>query len=197
MSLKLILPLPTSINDLYVNEYKWNPIKKMRVPTGARVMSSQGEKVRKQIVEAATSQLSNQIWDYEYTKNHYVFMDAIIFFNRLGRDDNNIYKLNNDALEKIVYDNDSRVLTRTQRIYYDKEKPRVELTFTAVNYIGIFDNQNELDTFEDRCKTCMRYKNNCSILVAAKEARIQEEIDDKNCLKFKEIKIKKDKKDKK
>lgn len=191
MSLKLILPLPISINDLYVNQYTWNAIKKMRVPTGAKVMSSQGEKVKKQIQEQATKQLSKQMWDYEFTKDHYIFMDAIIYFNRLGRDDNNIYKLNNDALEKIVYDNDSRVLTRTQRIYYDKENPRIELTFSRVNYIGIFDNQNELNDFEDKCKTCMRYKNNCSILVAAKESRIQEEINGKTCLKYKEVKIKK------
>jgi hypothetical protein len=191
LSLKLILPLPTSINDLYVNQYTWNVAKKMRVPTGAKVMSSQGEKVKKQIQEQATKQLTEQIWDYEYTKDHYIFMDAIIYFNRLGRDDNNIYKLNNDALEKIVYDNDSRVLTRTQRIYYDKDNPRVELTFSKVNYIGIFDNQNELDDFENKCKNCIRYARNCSILIAAKEARIQEEIVDKDCLKFKEIKIKK------
>lgn len=188
MALKLVLPLPTSINDLYVNQYTWNAIKKMRVPTGAKVMSSQGEKVKEKIQEQATKQLTEQVWDYEYTKDHYIFMDAIIYFNRLGRDDNNIYKLNNDALEKIVYDNDSRVLTRTQRIYYDKDNPRVELTFTPVDYIGIFDNQNELDDFESKCKSCMRYARNCSILIAAKEGRIQEEIVDKKCEKFKEIK---------
>lgn len=168
--------MPTSINDLYVNQYTWNPKTKSRVPTGKRIMSAEGEKVKEAIQISAKEQLLTQEWDYDYTYENYLFMDAIIYFNRTGRDDNNIYKLNNDALEKIIYDNDSRVLTRTQRIYYDKNNPRVELTFSHVGFIGIFDDQEHLDEFENKCKTCKRYKNNCSILKKAKEGRIQGEI---------------------
>lgn len=191
MELKLILPLPVSINKLYINQYTFNPKTKTRSPSGKRILSADGQKVKKQIQEEALDQLKNQIWDYEYTKDHYIYMDAVIYFNRQGRDDNNIYKLNNDALEKIVYDNDSRVLTRTQRILYDSENPRVELTFTPVDYIGIFNNQNELNIFESKCKECKRYKNNCSILKAAKEGRIQEEIQGLVCQKFSVNKTKK------
>jgi Holliday junction resolvase RusA-like endonuclease len=185
MHLKLILPLPTSINDLYSNHYSWNPKTKSRVPTGAKVLSKEGERVKELIQVAAREQLAEQEWDYDYTYENYLFMDAIIYFNRTGRDDNNIYKLNNDALEKIVYDNDSRVLTRTQRIYYDKDNPRIELTFSKTDYIGIFDNQDHLNSFEDNCKKCKRYKNNCSILKKAKEGRIQEKIVEFVCSSFK------------
>jgi Holliday junction resolvase RusA-like endonuclease len=151
-------------------------------------MSKEGAEVKKQIQQAAIEQMKTQQWDYEYTKDHYIYMDAVIVFNRTGRDDNNVFKLNNDALEKIVYDNDSRVLSRTQKILYDKDNPRIELTFTQVDYIGIFNSQDELDLFEETCKQCNRYKNNCSILREAKEGRVQVHIVDMKCAKFKQAK---------
>ncbi|WP_256719520.1 hypothetical protein [Paenibacillus odorifer] len=186
--MQLTLPLPTSINDLYINQYVWSPKSKSRVPSGKRILSKEGEKVKAQIIKSAKKQIDYKLWDYEYTKDHFIYMDATIYFNRTGRDDNNIYKLNNDALEKIVYDNDSRILTRTQRILYDKENPRIELIFSCTEYIGIFDNQNCLNDFEVKCKKCKRYKNNCSILKKAKEGRIQEEIIDFDCSSFKKLK---------
>ncbi|WP_311078052.1 RusA family crossover junction endodeoxyribonuclease [Paenibacillus polymyxa] len=189
MRLNLTLPLPVSINDLYINQYVWDARIRKRVPTGKRILSKEGEKVKKQIIVAASNQIKNQEWDYEFTKVHYLYMDTQIYFNRKGRDDNNIYKLNNDALEKIVYDNDSRVLTRTQRILYDKKNPRVELTFTPVEYIGIFDNEKSYIEFLENCKTCSRYKRNCSILKAATEGYVQDEIDEGNCFKYKQTKI--------
>ncbi|KAF6620613.1 RusA family crossover junction endodeoxyribonuclease [Paenibacillus sp. EKM102P] len=189
MKLTLKLPLPVSINDLYINQYVWNPKSKTRVPSGKRILSKEGEKVKEKIIEAAKDQVSNQMWDYEYTMNHYLYMDSIIYFNRKGRDDNNIYKLNNDALEKIVYDNDSRVLTRTQRILYDKKNPRIELTFSPVEYIGIFDNEETYIEFLENCKTCSRYKRNCSILKAATEGYVQDEIIEGNCFKYKRAKV--------
>jgi hypothetical protein len=43
--------------------------------------------------------------------------------------------------------------------------------------------------FEEKCKTCRRYKNNCSILKKAKEGRIQKEIDEElNCKEYKKKK---------
>lgn len=188
MQLKLTLPLPTSINDLYINQYGWNPKTRSRIPTGKRIMSKEGEQVKEAIQKAAREQLATQEWEYDYTYENYLYMDAVIYFNRQGRDDSNIFKLNNDALEKIVYDNDSRLLCRTQKIYYDKVNPRLELTFTPVEYIGIFDTIEILNEFEDKCKTCKRYKRNCSILKAAKEGRIQDEIVDLVCSKYSEIK---------
>ncbi|KAF6630687.1 RusA family crossover junction endodeoxyribonuclease [Paenibacillus sp. EKM208P] len=189
MRLNLTLPLPVSINDLYINQYVWDAKIRKRVPTGKRILSKEGEKVKKQIIDAASNQIKTQEWDYEYTKTHYLYMDTLIYFNRKGRDDNNIYKLNNDALEKIVYDNDSRILTRTQRILYDKKNPRVELTFTPVEYIGIFDNKETYIEFLENCKTCSRYKRNCSILKAATEGYVQDEIDEGSCFKYKQTKI--------
>jgi Holliday junction resolvase RusA-like endonuclease len=189
MELKLRIPLPTSLNKLYVNQYKYNARTKKNEPTGARVLSKEGKLSKALIQKAAKNQMKKQKWDYEYTKDNYIYLDSIIYFNKKGRDDNNLYKLLCDALEKIVYDNDSRVLIRTMKIFYDAENPRMELHIHPVEYIGIFDDQSCLDKFESVCKNCSRYARNCSILNKAKEGRIQEEIDSTfTCSKFKEKK---------
>lgn len=188
MKLNLTLPLPTSINRLYINQATWNSKTRTRMLTGKRILSKEGEKTKEQIIQKAKHQMEKSDWSYDYTKENYIYMDTIIYFRKKGSDDNNIYKLLCDALEKVVYENDSRVLIRTQKILYDSENPRVEVTFSPVEYIGIFDNQEILDQFEAKCKTCKRYKNNCSILRKAKEGRIQEEIDNElNCERYKRM----------
>lgn len=177
MELRLTVPLPTSLNKLYVNQYRYNSKTRKNEPTGARVLSADGKKSKMLIQKATRNQMKKQEWDFEWTKENYLYLDAVIYFNKKGRDDNNQYKLLCDALEGIVYDNDSRVLIRTQKIFYDAENPRMELYIHPVEYIGIFNNQDTLDKFEDTCKGCSRYGRNCSILAKAKEGRIQEEID--------------------
>ena len=77
---------------------------------------------------------------------------------------------------------------RPNRIYYDSSNPRIELTIYPVYYIGIFDNQEQLDEFENKCKTCSRYARNCSIFKKAKEGRVQEEIQKLECNKYKKLK---------
>ena len=174
MRVKLILPLPISINDLYINQYVWDVKARKMVPSGKRILSKDGERVKQEIIDSATEQMNKFEWDYEYTKTHYLYMDSYIFFNRKGRDDNNIYKLNNDALEKIVYDN---------------KNPRVELEFYPVEFVGIFDNNGESETFINKCTTCKRYKRNCSILNAALDGFIQEDINEnKICNTYSPIK---------
>jgi len=189
MKIELTLPLPVSINKLYINQSGWNPKTRTRIPTGKRIMSKDGVKVKNEIQNEANKQLENQEWDYEWTKENYIYQDCYIYMNRLGRDDNNLFKLLNDSLEKIVYDNDSRVLTRTQRILIDSDNPRIRLVISQTPYRGIFESEIHMNEFEEKCKTCKRYKRNCSILKKAKEGRVQEEIDgDFVCGKFSEIK---------
>ena len=55
-------------------------------------------------------------------------------------------------------------------------------------FIGVFDNKEHYDGFESNCKTCKRYKNNCSILRELTEGRIHIEVDeDFNCNKYNPI----------
>lgn len=188
MGIELTLPLPVSINKLYINQFGYNPKSRSRIPTGKRIMSKEGVKVKEAIQTAAKTQLSKQDWDYEWTKENYIYQDCYIYMNRLGRDDNNLFKLLNDSLEKIVYDNDSRVLTRTQRILIDKDEPRIILNISQSPHRGIFESEDHLKNFEQKCRECKRFGRNCSILKKAKEGRIQEEINDEfKCSKYNPI----------
>ncbi len=197
MELELTLPVPTSINALYVNQFRFNPVTRKREPTGGRILSKKGEACKKEIQTKAKKQLKDQDWKYEWTadKDNYIYQDAVIYFSRRGRDDNNIYKLLNDSLEKVIYENDSRVLVRTQKILYDKENPRIELKLSPVEYVGIFENKDEAQDFEQNCKLCTRYlEGRCSILVDSKAGTVREEINSENevqCRKFKQKKNKK------
>jgi hypothetical protein len=184
MKVNLTLPLPVSINKLYINQFGWNSKSKTRSPTGKRIMSKEGLEIKSKIQNETIKQLAAQDWDYEWTKENYIYQDCYIYMNRLGRDDNNIFKLLNDSLEKIVYDNDSRVLTRTQRILIDSNNPRVEVIISQTPFRGIFKSEVHMNEFENNCKECKRYARNCSILNKAKEGRIQEEIIEFTCFKF-------------
>lgn len=190
MKLQLTLPVPTSLNKLYISEYKWNPVKRMRTPTGRRILSPEGVKSKNSIQAEARVQMKGQWWDYEWTKTNYIYLDTVIYFARKGTDDNNIYKLLCDALESICYDNDSRVLIRTQKIMYDTKNPRVEVTMKPVDYVGVFDSIGEASEFELNCKTCSRYLNGrCSILNDSLDFRVREELDaNRKCSSYKQKK---------
>jgi hypothetical protein len=190
MEITLRLPMPTSINKLYINEYnfEWNPKTRKREskPTGRRILSPEGRKVKAQIQGEARVQLEQQKgkWDYDWTKENFCYQDALVVFARRGSDDNNIYKLLNDSLEGIVYDNDSRVLVRTQKIVYNPKDPHVIVTLRPVEFVGIFDSVNEASQFESICKSggnngkgCSKYRNGkCSILQDSLIGTVREEI---------------------
>jgi Holliday junction resolvase RusA-like endonuclease len=192
MELKLVLPVPTSVNSLYVNQYKYNPKTKRSEPTGSRVLGKEGAMTKALIRKAAKAQMKKQDWDYEKSKELYLYVDLTFYFSRKGRDSDNCLKLLQDSLQSVVYDNDSYILCRIQRVLFDTENPRVEAYIHPTTYVGVFDDQVDLNKFENKCKTCKRYNNNCSILVKAKEGRVQEEISkgfmDYSCSKYSALK---------
>jgi len=178
MEMNLVLPLPTSINSLYVNQSIYNPKSKKFEITGRRILSKEGRKTKSRIMGEARAQMLNQEWDYEATKDIYLYQDAVIYFPRRGMDDNNVYKLLNDSLEKIIYDNDSRVLVRTQKILYDTKNPRVELKIYPVAFKGIFENLSIYKAFELKCESCKNYRNGkCSILKDSLNGTVRDEVD--------------------
>jgi hypothetical protein len=190
VKLKLTLPMPVSINKLYINEYQWNAKTRQRTPTGRRILSQEGRTVKAQIQDQARMQLRDQDWDFDKTKEIYVYQDAVFYFARRGTDDNNQYKLLNDSLEGIVYENDSRVLVRTQRIVYDPHNPRIEIQIYPVEFKGIFINQEAQDNFTKRCEEeCGRYRKGCcSILKDCINGTLRKElsgIDESVCSGFK------------
>lgn len=143
-------------------------------------------KFEKHIVE----QVAIQGWETNLNPFQHYYVDTYFYFPRTDMDANNYYKCSFDSITAtgLVWADDNVACERVQRILYDSSNPRIELLIYPVDYIGIFDNQYQLDEFEDKCKTCQRYKRNCSILKKAKEGRIQEEICNLECSKYKETK---------
>jgi len=194
MKIKLTVPVPTSLNKLYTNQSFYNPKTRSYVATGKRILTKEGMKSKNQIQAEARVQLKGQKWDYDWTKTGYCYLDTVIYFQKRGTDDNNIYKLLCDALEGICYDNDSRILIRTQKIMYNPNNPRVEVTITPVEYIGVFDNKEQAELFETKCSDCSRYrKGSCSILKDLLNGTERDEFNMEN-FSCNEYKVKKNKK---
>ncbi|AYB37677.1 RusA family crossover junction endodeoxyribonuclease [Brevibacillus laterosporus] len=186
---RLTSPMPPSVNH-YLG-YRAVPKKKKgrTVYIVVPYLTKEARDYKEMFSKYAMKQVKEQGWDIEKTRNRHYYMDCVYYFPRIDMDEQNYPKCMSDALNGITYIDDNFILTRANRIYYDKKNPRVEIEISEVDYIGIFDNEKELIEFENKCKTCARYKRNCSILKKAKEGRIQEEIDEgKNCIKFSRLK---------
>ena len=147
-------------------------------------------KYRKSFAEYVKREAKNQGWNLTPNDSQHFYVDTVFYFPKKGMDGNNYFKVMLDAITdtKLIWLDDDVVCERIQAIYYDAENPRVELTIYPVNYIGIFDSAKHLNEFTSRCKGCSRYSRNCSILCRAKEGRIQEEIKNYECSKYKERK---------
>ena len=183
--LHLVLPLPISVNALYQLQYAYSKKYRKNMPTGRKILSEAGRKNKKEIQASATSQMRNQHWNLEVTKNHFIYQDIDVYFNRKNRDSDNILKLLNDSLQGLIFHNDSKVLTRVQRVYYDYSNPRIECTYSVCEWLGIFDVADEYEVFLDRCLSCRHYRENrCSILTESVQGVIREEVEDKVCQKY-------------
>lgn len=192
MNLEMTLVLPPSVNSLYQNQGRFNPRTKRYELTGRRILTKEGEKIKKEMTRLAEGYVKENGWDIEELDDGFVYMDVRVYFNRRGRDADNLFKALQDSLQGVVYKNDSQVLPRTQKILFDKNNPRVEIEFSLVDYVGIFNNKEEAIIFEKKCGGCTRYLNGrCSILNDSLSGVVREEIgDDKSplCTKYKEKK---------
>lgn len=135
----------------------------------------------------------NWIMDEEGKQHYYV--DAVFYFPRIDMDANNYFKVTLDAITEsgVVWKDDNTVCERVQRIYYSSTNPRIEFTIYPVSYVGVFEDEEGMSEFEEKCKTCSRYGRNCSILKKIKAHYEMDEVIDGQCTKYKEKKIKNEK----
>lgn len=164
----------------------------VRKGNGCMVMAyttADAKKFKKEFQKYAKEQVKQQEWDIEQTRDVHHYMDCIFYFDRTDKDEQNYMKVLCDTLNDIAYTDDRNLLTRTHEVYYDKDNPRIEIVIHPVTYRGVFESEEQLNKFEDNCKTCNRYARNCSILKKAKEGRVQGEIDmnEMMCSKYKEV----------
>lgn len=149
--------------------------------------TADARKYRKDFADYVISEVSKQEWNLVPNAKQHFYIDGWFYFARIDADPNNYWKILIDAItdtQKIWVD-DNVVCERVQRIQYDASNPRIELTITPVEYVGIFDNTEQADCFiQSNCIGCNRYKRNCSILRKAMDGRIQEGVTNTSCYVF-------------
>ena len=185
--LHLISPLPPSVNH-YLG---YRTIVKNGKPMATSYKTTEAKKYQKSFEKYICQQVTEQNWEISPNEFQHFYVDAVFYFDRIDKDPNNYFKCSLDAITEtgLIWIDDNVVCERVQRIYYDSDNPRLELTIYPVDYIGIFDNISQLEHFETNCVGCSRYKRNCSILNKAKVGRIQSEISNFICSQYKENKI--------
>lgn len=183
--LYLTSPIPPSVNH-YLG---YRAIVKNGKPMAMSYKTSEAKEYQKNFEKYINEQVKKQGWDLQPNKYQHFYVDATFYFGRVDMDCNNYFKCSLDSITEtgLIWLDDNVVCERVQRIYYDSSNPRLELDIYPVDYIGIFDNISQLQEFENNCFGCSRYKRNCSVLQKAKEGRIQEEINNLICNKFKKV----------
>lgn len=181
--LNLVSPIPPSVNHYLA----YRAIIKNGKPMAMSYKTSEATKYQKEFTKYIKEQVKNQRWIKSENKFQHYYMDCIFHFPRTDMDANNYFKCLADAITDsgVVWIDDVQLCERVQRIYYNSNEPRIEIEIRHVDYIGIFNDISQLEQFESNCIGCGRYNRNCSILIKAKEGRIQEEIQDFKCSKFK------------
>ena len=180
--LKLTSPISPSVNH-YLG---WRGILKNGKPMAVSYKKPEALKYQKTFAEYVKNEVKKQGWQKSDNIFQHYYMDCTIYFDRVDKDANNLFKCLADAITDsgVVWIDDTQLCERVQRIYYDANNPHIELSIYPCDYIGVFDNASQLEQFESRCVGCKRYKRNCSILQKAKEGRIQEELNGLECLKY-------------
>ena len=138
-------------------------------------------------------EIEEQHW-IKPSKGTFVIMDTIFYMPRQDMDAQNYFKSLCDIMTSSgVWEDDNIVLERVNRIYYDSNNPRIEIEIYEAPFVGVFDNREEYQIFNNTCKTCKRYSNNCSIHKKAIECRIQSELTKKDegwvCNKYSKLKL--------
>ncbi len=185
--IKLVSPMCPSVNHYLATR----AIVKNGKPMAMIYETQEAKKYKKDFCEYIKEQIKIQNWTLPVTKTQHFYCDCVFYFDRIDKDCNNYFKLLLDSITEtgLVWADDNVVCERVNRIYYDSNNPRIELTIYPVEYIGIFESEKQKDLFIENCIDCTKYKQGkCSILKKALEGRIQEEIDMSSlvCKKYKE-----------
>lgn len=179
MELKLVSKMPPS-----VNHYLGYRSCKGHV---AVYVKAEAKKYKNDFADYIATEIAAQGWDIPVTKYQHFYVDMDFYFPRLDMDAPNYDKCLFDAITDsgLIWADDNVVCSRVNRIYYDSQNPRIELTIKPVDYVGIFDNAQIYQQFVSKCNSCTRFSRGCSLLNRATEGRIQDEIVNFECSKYK------------
>ena len=186
--LLLSSPIPPSVNHYLAHR----AIMKDGKPMAVVYETKEAKDYKKEFIKYIKEQVRKQCWNLPLDKFQHFYLDCKFYFDRIDKDPDNYFKLLKDSITEtqLIWVDDNVVCERVYGIFYDSKNPRIEMVIHPVKYIGIFKDKDELNSFEDKCKTCRRYNKNCSLFNNAKIGKIQEEItkqDDRLvCQKWKE-----------
>lgn len=144
-------------------------------------------KYRADFAKYVCEEVRKQQWELTPNKTQHFYVDTVFYFPATNLDCNNYFKVILDAITdtQLIWIDDNVTCERVQAIYYDPLNPRMEIVIHPVDYIGVFKNSSQMESFVSNCIGCTRYARNCSILRQAKDGRIQEEISECKCSKYK------------
>lgn len=115
--LRITLPLPPSVNNMYVN-----------TRGGGRRLSKKSEDYIRRSRGLINLAIEEQRWIKQNDSTWY-YVDLVFFMpDRRIRDSHNMLKLLLDVMQGIVYSNDYYAMPRIQSVEYDMENPRVEVS---------------------------------------------------------------------
>lgn len=181
-SLRITSPIPPSVNHYLAHR----AVIKNGRPLALVYKTKEAIAYQAAFKERVIHAVEAQNWPTDLENPRHIYVDGCFYMDKKHRDCNNAWKCMLDAITEteLVWKDDDIVCERVNKIVYDADNPRVELYIHYVEYVGIFDNEDQLETFKnDNCIGCKRYKRNCTLLRNAIEGRVQEEIDGYICTK--------------
>lgn len=133
-------------------------------------------------------QMREQNWK-KPEKGKLIFLESTFFLPRVDMDCSNYWKSLLDTLTKVgVWEDDNVVMEKVNRLYYDKENPRIEITIYEAEFLGVFNGDDHYREFvENCCNKCKKNIDKCTIHKSCLENRLTSSYDlEKNiCLKLK------------
>lgn len=180
--LKLVSPIPPSVNH-YLG---WKVVIKNNRPMAVSYKTADAKRYQRLFTKYVKMQVADQGWIKSKNRFQHYYMDCVYYFDRVDKDANNYFKCMADAItdSKVVWIDDTQLCERVQGIFYDPANPRIEITITEVDYVGVLADERELDTLDTQCHSCSRDIVKCKVRKAALEGRIQSGIDKGICPKF-------------
>lgn len=180
--LKLTSPLPPSVNH-YLG---WKCIIKNNRPMAVCYTTADAKRYQRLFIKYVKMEAQAQGWVKSSNKSQHYYMDCVYYFDRVDKDANNYFKCMADAItdSKAVWIDDAQLCERVQGIFYDPANPRIEITITEVDYIGVLQDTDEMRTLDVQCHSCSRDIKKCKVRKAALEGRVQSGVDKGICPKY-------------
>lgn len=141
-------------------------------------------KYTKETLKIVKEAMMDQGWE---SNDPDMFYDVhmTFYFDRKRKDSNNYLKVPFDVFTDAgLWIDDDKALPVVERVYIDRERPRIEFKIVEKEFKGIFDSNSEFINFlQNNCNSCKRNTEKCGILKKILGNEIVSEVTDNICNK--------------